>query len=220
MGLGERTLATQAPSDFAGVACWSFAEGRNHVALFHRKKGKPARLCHLEYHEHLLDEPVMEERVRVWVSPRVSEKRLQQVSAVARLVYRKNKYSQIPYGFAPPMEAFDRNGSLADCASEGLTCASFVLAVFHTAKVDLVRYDEWERCEGDDAWFEDAIEHLKEKGRDVEELKAQAAAALRFRPEHVVAACGFETPASWEAVRGESGLVREDLRQTIRMSDA
>src|SRR6185503_13834023 len=71
----------------------------------------------------------------LWVNPAAHPKRLVQVAALCRKIWRANQSGSIPYAFSPPNDCFDTNTGafLFGPTRHGLTCASFVLAVFHHA---------------------------------------------------------------------------------------
>lgn len=128
------------------------------------------------------------------------------VAAMARKIWRANN-RYVPYGFSPPNDCFDSqtNKYLFGPTRYGLTCASFVLAVFHRAGVPLVKYGTWPTSRPDDrAWQKKIVARLEEynerlrnrpdRQKDyqdgkihIEGIRADIG-TVRFRPDEVAGA--------------------------------
>jgi hypothetical protein len=134
------------------------------------------------------------------VQPQLAIERANQVVAMARLVFRANSLESIPYGFSPYSGYFNPKGEIGPkAAGWGLTCATFILAVFDLAGVQLVRGQSWPEREEDREWQRRMItqlalrqtasptppSHVKEMRRDVGEK--------RFRPLEVAGAAAANT---------------------------
>jgi hypothetical protein len=83
----------------------------------------------------------------------------------------------------------------------GLTCATFVLAVFHQAGLPLVRYDSWPvNRPGDAEWQESIVNLLERTGaapEHIAKVKTEIG-AVRYRPEEVAgAATSVSIPAEF-----------------------
>jgi len=122
--------------------------------------------------------------------------------AITEAVWEANQSGTILYGFGSPTEAFNDGGAndyLFGGRSFGLTCASFVLAVFHKAMLPLVDYETWPSARtGEVEWQKQIIAKLKEyivgRGYDDNSHVTQvenSVPAVRFRPVEV-AASGLE----------------------------
>lgn len=101
---------------------------------------------------------------------------------------RKNK--KFPYALSFLGSKFDNTGQLIlRERSKGLTCATFVLAIFKTVGIDLVKEDEWPARYNEDLEFLETLssfatpEHLKLLKKEVEE------GCKRIRPAEVLGSC-------------------------------
>ncbi|WLD14897.1 hypothetical protein [Planctellipticum variicoloris] len=161
-----------------------------HVGLLYRDSDTQAiRKLHLAWHFHLLEEPC--EDAVWWIRPGVDDERLVQVAAIGRKVWRSNG-KRVPYGFSHPNDAFDAaTGQLLfGPTRHGLTCASFVLAVFHCAGIPLIDYDDWPARPDDADWQRQIIETLELRNCDkahVVDVRGQIG-AVRYRPGEVAGA--------------------------------
>jgi len=141
----------------------------------------------------------------VWVDPAVlPRRRLKQVAAVCRKVWRANGRRGIPFGFNSPSNCFDEatGAFLLGPTRLGLTCAAFVLAVFHYARLPLVKYETWPRDRrGDREWQERIVSILEHRGAEPDRIRALRSdvGAVRYRPEEVAGAATVSAlPAEFE----------------------
>jgi hypothetical protein len=101
--------------------------------------------------------------------------------------------------------AFSADGSCEVLDGLGLTCATFVLAVFASRGIPLVRLDEWQARSEDVIWQDKIISDLRSWRKGDPEVEAHAAAlqgergCVRYRPEEVMAAgIASELPIGYE----------------------
>ncbi len=138
------------------------------------------------------------------------------VRGMCRLIHdRQNDSDQasayrIPYAFRHGNnDRFNAsNGELMLVDGLGLTCSTFVLSVFESAEVPLVRLDSWKRRAEDDARHETLLARMRngipEQGippADPEHVKQveNELPCIRIRPEEIAAAGFFdELPAKYE----------------------
>jgi hypothetical protein len=77
-------------------------------------------------------------------------------------------------------------------AGRGLTCATFVMAVFASRGAPLLHWAEWQPRDEDRVWQEKVVRALRAYGADEEHVTAVNEEAqrgcARFRPEEVAAA--------------------------------
>ena len=121
---------------------------------------------------------------------------------LCRLLIRKYAKGKDPLAYALRYDGgrFDPGtGCFLSESGHGLTCATFVLAVFKSHGVDLLRTDQWRERDEDKKWQQWILDELgdaryatPEHIRAVErEIKLGCA---RFRPQEVAAAGTAETP--------------------------
>ncbi len=178
----------------AAIAITALTPTQNHLGILHvdqRGQSRSVQMLHLRWHFRLsnsLPEPNYN-----WVDPDIHPLRLRQVAAMCRRILNANADNKIPYAFSEPGECFDPKTYqyLVGESNLGLTCATFVLAVFHATGLQLADYDSWPvDRDGDNEWQQEMIETLIEHGADddhVDGVKSQVG-AKRYRPEEVAGA--------------------------------
>jgi hypothetical protein len=136
----------------------------------------------------------------LWVDPAIPQRRLLQVAAICDTIANANLSDGIPYSFGPPNDCFSVNDCkfLLGPTNTGLTCASFVLAVFHRAGFPLIRYGSWPPPDAEDiAWQRQVVESLTNKQitdpakvtqAHIDAVRLEVGSSVRYRPEHVAAA--------------------------------
>ncbi len=132
-----------------------------------------------------------------WVDPNMPTARLRQVAAICEDIAHANQHGQIPYSFGSPISAFDEQTKefLVGPTNTGLTCASFVLAVFERAQLRLTLYHGWAAPDAEDIrWQEMVLEKLRNDGVSTEHIRAveqETGTSVRYRPEHVAGAAAI-----------------------------
>ena len=129
----------------------------------------------------------------LWADPTAHPRRLAHAADMCRLVWKANQTFGIPYGFSPPTECFDpvTGQFLLGPDGYGLTCATFVLAVFHRVGLPLVVYDTWPIDRpGDREWQQQMVSLLKKTHATPEHVAGveRDVGVVRFRPEEVAGA--------------------------------
>jgi hypothetical protein len=98
----------------------------------------------------------------------------------------------------------------------GLTCATFVLGVFHSVGLPLIQYDTWpQRREGDEEWQRYIIEALKQTNASPEhiQLVESEIGAVRYRPEDVAGAGAAEgIPTAFDTANELAGKIMSKLK--------
>jgi hypothetical protein len=122
-----------------------------------------------------------------WVQPGLRKSIARSLAALCRLVAKANALARVPWQFRyDPALVFDRgSGQRKGASGEGLTCATFVLAMFESIGVRLVDVKSWPSRPCDESWKKRIFRIAN--AEHVARLEPQVAAA-RFRPEEVTAA--------------------------------
>jgi hypothetical protein len=197
------------------------AVDQRHVGIWHCAEAGEPRVLHLAWHCRLENEAIVPQYFAFWVDPRFPLTRLRQVASYCRRVWRKNEAGGIPYAFSQPNAALDpaTGAILLGPTVFGLTCASFVLAVFASAGMPLLDCTTWiaER-EGDRQWQEEIVEKLAEHAEAVhiQHIKSEIG-TVRFRPEDVAAATILAPPP---AVFESAAPLGQQIVARIRCSAA
>jgi hypothetical protein len=137
---------------------------------------------------------------KLWLVPDAEPEELFAVAALCRLIWATfEQEGKFPYGIRFGSSCFNAAGRLVPGKnSKGLTCATFILAVFESMNIQLVHEQEWPvRTLDDRAWLESLrpfatpaiYERLKEEidGR-----------VIRIRPEEVSGACVHRSPCGFK----------------------
>lgn len=169
------------------------------------------RICHLAFHHQLVDQDATPEYRWADIDLDLDNKIIL-ANLVALIAHEK---PNIPYGFNLEGVAFDPStGKLIDPpVGKGLTCATFILAVFRTFSIPLLAEETWVPRESDVEW-QNSIISLLERRAAHEHIEAvqQSRAAPRFRPDEVVGcASSDERPVKMEDAEILAKQIREDL---------
>lgn len=195
------TISNQStPSCFAAVLIGQTGPDQRHVGILHRKQGSPPELLHLAWHCRLQNDANIPGYMSLWVLPNAKPRRLRQLAAYCRRVWNTNRQGGVPYAFSRPDGALDVTTGrfLIGPSQFGLTCATFVLAVFHATGLQLVNYAEWpvDRL-GDKEWQLAILEKLEghSDNSHLEHVRSEIG-SVRYRPEEVAAAATVAPPAA------------------------
>jgi hypothetical protein len=207
----------------AAIAIREVDRRQRHTGILYRDSGSgEVFLLHLAWHFDLRHDAPRESYL--WVDPTFAERRLAQVAAICRLVWKANGKGNIPFGFSPPSDCLDAETGtyLFGPSRVGLTCATFVLAVFHRAGLALLEYATWPLDRPEDREWQKLIvdslrgsdkatpEHLRAVERDV-------GTTARFRPEEVAGAATITPiPVQFQLAEERSREILVRLRNPYR----
>lgn len=131
-----------------------------------------------------------------WITTPIDEDESFVVGAYCRAVGDpKINMRGIPYGFSFRDGLFDPNGRWLGVKGEGLTCATFVLAMFRTLGYDLIEIDSWEQkpkadIQEDKQWYGFISRYCQD---DVDQKNPDSGDYYpRFRPEEVAVGANSE----------------------------
>lgn len=170
--------------------------------LFRPDDDAPQEFLHLAHHCDLRRSPRVNPSY-IWIEPQINHHRLRQVAAICDQVASANAHRGIPYSFGEARNAFDPKTKkfLLGPTNSGLTCATFVLAVFEAASLRLMRYPRRVQADQlDIEWQRSVVELLKEE-RDknphlvsqehIDCVTSEVGNSTRYRPEQVAAAAAL-----------------------------
>ena len=136
------------------------------IVAFDRRR-QSYRFIHLAWEDDLKDAPFHPSRGFL-VNPDIEIERGQVIAAYCRKVHDRNR-GRLPYSFSQPAGIFDkRTGNFLRRRTRlGLTCSSFVLAIFDACGVPLVSFISWPRnVKSDIDRQKEYIQALKDQGVD------------------------------------------------------
>lgn len=200
----------------AGVVLCRTEYGNLHAGVIHHDR-RAVSFLHLGWEDRMSESWYWE---RLWAAPDVPAPRLFSVAAKIRLVLKRFQQNKsFPYQLRFAGTHFDQNGQLQfGPGSTGLTCATFVLAIFKSEGIDLVKEDTWDVREEDDREFLEQIRSFASSGHFAR-LEAEVdQGCIRVRPAEVLGACACSLPASFGEVLEHSQRAEEMLPQ-IPVSD-
>ncbi len=191
----------------AAVLCYT-EWGNLHIGVLYMD-GSP-KILHLGWQDYLsADWPWL----RLWAAPSTEAENLMRTAGYCRRIWKRFQQNRtFPYALGDFGADFDEQGALRlPPGSVGLTCATFVLAVFRAAEIDLVSEEGWPIRPEEDLLFLESIRHFA-RPEHFALLQAQVDQGVaRVHPQEVLGACTLETiPANFDAVRGAAeGVVRK-----------
>jgi len=197
--------------DWIGFAIKRTAGRQFHVGILYKLNGKPVHLRHQCDHRLLVDAPPTD-FAYLWIN----------VSALGAINKRliANKLSKaggdkIPYGIGFKMnEQYLDKKTLKYCNTDpgnGLTCATYILAVLRTLGFDPFEYGEWHPTASDVGWQENSLSRKAlQFPNDADHFSAEQThvGGPRFRPEHVV---GAGHPPSWPIAQAHADVLGAEV---------
>lgn len=148
-------------------------------------EGSNLRMLHLKWHCDLACEAPGPDAL--WVRHTIPAERAKQVAAKCRLIWKRHADGRIPFGFSYTATHFDSAGGLVLGGSEvGLTCATFVMAVFSSVGIVLLDHKSWPQRPEDAAWHAFIVHRLRRSGHEGHAmLLEKEIGSVRFRPLEV-----------------------------------
>lgn len=148
-------LASEFSTENLNIVGVGVYKDTKHIGILCRDSSdKKLRFIHLASHLNLkVDDDVT--KCYLWIETKLDEEPAAVAAAQARRVFRKYQLGGIPYGFSPYTGYFGAKGEIRWTApGNGLSCATFVLAVFDSAGVRLVKGETWPINREDDKTFQ------------------------------------------------------------------
>jgi hypothetical protein len=179
-----------------GIAIKHMGGGQNHIGILYLRDAEP-RFCHLAFHFDLKDEPPQEDfywdDCNSLVDDPVNGKLF-----VAKMIRVSEAKRVISYGFHFAGAPFAPDGSFIAFpeAGMGMTCATFVIAVFHSFGFPIVVSQTWLPREDDAAWQTGMIRILERRSNWKQHAEAAKSfiGVARYRPEEVAVAATHPEP--------------------------
>jgi hypothetical protein len=171
-----------------GIAIRTFGStGQLHIGLLHKVENEPAWILNLRHFADLRNEQPSDSYR--WVQVDLHEVNRRLLVALCRALARK--LPPIPFGFPFNRSYISQAGDyILGEFGDGLTCASFVMAVFAAYDIPLLKIEEWPPASfQDQLWQGGQAGHVQvARGPFIADAVARHIGAPRFRPEHVTAA--------------------------------
>jgi hypothetical protein len=193
MSVKLREIEELASSDVkAAIVITESEPNQQHVGIaFIENDELTYSLAHLPFHHRPLKGRLTD--YYYWVELRLSRARRLQIAARCREILASHP-GGLPFAFTPPNDCFDKETgqSLLGPSGSGLTCATFVLAVFDSIGLPLVKWDTWPYRAKDILWQKRVVKALKERKAAGDSISHEHITAVeeqrdavRCRPEEV-----------------------------------
>jgi hypothetical protein len=202
----RRSDGTIEKVEHIGIVIGEPRDNQRHTGILYRvSDSDPLEYVHLAGHcrfcwERASDPNCSLQQGDCWVEPAIHKSRLVQVAAICDSIANENTSDAIRTGFSSPVDVFDKKTKkfLLGPTQGGLTCASFVLAVFEHAQLPLVEYSGWPPPDEEDSrWQQSVLDGLRRLRSKYPQLVSQehidcvendVGNSVRYRPEQVAAA--------------------------------
>lgn len=197
-----------------GIAIRTFDGGQQvHIGMLHKIDTASALLLHFREHLDLKNETPSDSYC--WMQIELEEINRRLLASLCVLIARQS--SNIPYGFTYNGRYFDRTGNyIPQGMGHGLTCATFVMAIFNTYNIPLLQTSEWLPADLEDQlWQTKMVGRVNLKsGVTVADATAKYIGQPRFKPEHVAAgAVTTKRPLTRAAALKLSERILKDLKR-------
>lgn len=185
-----------------------------HIGILHCGQGDTdIRLIHLAWHHKLCNDTPAGRSL--WIDPPIPMGRARQVAAFCRQVWRHNG-RKIPYAFSTPNDCFDTitGALLLGGTTLGLTCATFVVAVFQATGLQMLDLQSWHARPEDVQWQQRTLSTLRDGSASENHIAAleQEIGAARYRPEEVA---GAAAGSPWPVLFDDAAQNAERLVQLL-----
>ncbi|MEO5725940.1 MAG: hypothetical protein ABI134_08205 [Byssovorax sp.] len=178
------------------LAVKATSQRQRHIGIIYKNSDDPeggATLLDLGWHHKLSSGPIDSEYL--WIEPRIEPELAYVLAALCKKVADKYALPQrgIAYALRYDGDGFDtKTGEFMNKDGLGLTCATFVLAMFASHGISLLQLTEWPEREEDRAWQKYIVGVLRKSGADEKHVNAVneqvKRGCARYRPEEVAAA--------------------------------
>lgn len=219
-------LASQLSPESLRIVGIGVYEDAKHIGMLCRDSfDKKLRFIHLAFHGDLrLDDDTA--KCFLWIEAKLEDELASVASAQARRIYRRYEAGGIPYGFSPYTGYFGSQGEIRWTApGNGLTCATFVLAVFDSAGIRLVKGETWPVDRPEDRHFQREIiklvhERSKASAAHVEGMNANVG-KMRLRVLEVAGAVAADAyPADFATAQTLGQRLQQTLEGTAPPASA
>lgn len=195
-------------------------EQQLHIGLLYKIDDSPALILNLRGHLELKNEtPSIEYR---WLQIELDEFNRRTIANLCRLIAAKSQ--AIPFGFTYNGSYFTLRGDyLGHDLGEGLTCATFVMALFETYSIPLLKIAEWPRHQAEDMIWQARQAGIVEarRGRTIAGAVRAHIGEPRFHPEHVTAgSVSASRPLGYEDAKRLGARIRKDLFKSYKGNPA
>lgn len=212
----ESQSSFEKSESYAAAMLCRTRHGTLHAGLLYKRKYE-VKVLHLGWSDNLRDRWAEDENrdtpewVRFWAAPQIHPSRLFAVSAHCTRIWKKFQQTRLmSYSLSFNQAKFRTDTGVLDVSDPavvGVSCSTFILAVFNTMGVTLIDEGTWPiRKEADREWYGKLSQIMKDSAPF---LKDEIEAGVRrIRPEEVMGACACDVvPAQFETCRTHGEVI-------------
>ncbi len=169
-------------------------QDQQHIGILFIDKDLLPKFLHLAWHYDLRkDDP--NPNKYLWLDVPIDSINKIHLATICELVFQSN-IAGIPYGICMEGTGFSENGEyIAEYPFSGLTCATFVIQIFHSQGYKIIDVEKWRERDDDKVWQNQIISCLEKHTDNAAFIDFQryqiAKGSARFRPEEVAAAASL-----------------------------
>ena len=202
LGIGIRTLR---------------GESQLHIGILHKVENGSALLLHLRHHFDLKNEPPANEFR--WLQIELDDINRRLVVSLCRAIAEKAR--NVSFGFTYTGIYFSDLGEyISQPTGHGLTCATFVMAVFAKLRIPLLILAGWPNRPDDPVWQAGQANYLRQRfGFLLADAVAAHIGEPRYRPEEVSAgAVSRGRPLDFVTAAAMGDRIKRELLRSYRGS--
>jgi hypothetical protein len=179
-----------------GIALGFSDEDQLHCGIIYRRDDD-LYILHLKWHNLLSkDNDLLPFTRYVYLKiDSLPDDRIESICAMCEVIYSRHNQRKIAYGIKYNYDTNFHDGlvNINHNVSSGLTCATFILAVFNSLEIRLLNIETWKPRRSDLLWHQKIIDALQESSRrgyvSAEHLRlvTNERGCARYRPEEVAA---------------------------------
>jgi hypothetical protein len=120
---------------------------------------------------------------------------------------------RFPYANSSPKDFFDRRlGFVYGAGKLGLTCSSYILALFNSVGIDLVDYGDWPIRPGDDKWMEYCINRMEMPPEHAQMIRDEGTKIPRYKPLEVAGSAAIANyPVKFRTAKRYARRIRVEI---------
>jgi hypothetical protein len=207
-------------ADF-GVALQFVGQQAIHTGLVYRDEEARLKIAHLLYHKNFQKTAVPDNGF-FCANAECVVNEARRIDLHARLIAMEDR-QEIYYAFRFDSHCFDRNLRAKKFpVGYGLTCASFVVSVFHSVGIRIADLSSWTIREEDTKWQRDFLEELRKVADSTYvETVAKLIPTIRIRPPEA-AACVMskDIPVKCSVAEERAALIIEHVAKLMAKKEA
>lgn len=162
---------------------------QQHIGIYYTSANGATKLLHQPFHYLPLTCDPSDEYI--WLDLPLDDDNKMHLAIFCAMIADENA-GGIPYSICSKGTGFSKTGKFSALEEfSGLTCATFVMQIFHSQKLEIIDLDSWNHIQPDRVWQKQILQILEQhacKKHMSYQRKRLNEGAARFKPEDVAAA--------------------------------